>query len=160
LPDILPAQSIQWQIMEGQLVHLWSYILAILTEVKGEFAIPPGKSWSYCLMSSVCQSHSGPSRDPWGRSTVFFWPVSVSNYGWLLKHKMGFHSVYGGARTYDNAYFIQAFNQSFINVILSLDPNKRFDPTDRMPPWRNWSSDHTEMLFNETATGDPDIRAV
>jgi hypothetical protein len=22
LPDILPAQSIQWQIMEGQLVHL------------------------------------------------------------------------------------------------------------------------------------------
>jgi hypothetical protein len=69
-------------------------------------------------------------------------------------------SVYGGSRTYDNANFVQAFNQSFINVILSLDPNKKFDPTDRTLPWRNWSSDHMEMLFNETAAGDPDMRAV
>jgi len=71
-----------------------------------------------------------------------------------------FGPVYGGARTYNNEYFMQAFNQSFINVILSLDPNKKFDPTDPTLPWRNWSSEHTEMLFNETATGDPDIRAV
>ena len=90
----------------------------------------------------------------------YFGPWVSPTMGDYLNTTWIIFSVYGGSRTYDNANFVQAFNQSFINVILSLDPNKKFDPTDRTPPWRNWSSDHTEMLFNETAAGDPDIRAV
>jgi hypothetical protein len=66
----------------------------------------------------------------------------------------------GYTRPYENANFIQSFNQSFLNFVISLDPNTKFDPTDPMPTWNYWSPDHTEMLFNETATGEPDIRMV
>jgi carboxylesterase type B len=71
-----------------------------------------------------------------------------------------FGPLMGYTRIYDNADFVQSFNQSFMNFIIFLDPNTKFDPTDPTPTWNHWSSDHTEMLFNETAAGEPDIRAV
>jgi carboxylesterase type B len=66
----------------------------------------------------------------------------------------------GYVRPYDNPDFVQSFNQTFMNFILSLDPNTKFDPTDPTPAWNHWSADRTEMLFNQTAAGEPDIRAV
>jgi hypothetical protein len=47
-----------------------------------------------------------------------------------------------------------------MNFVISLDPNTKFDLTDPTPAWDHWSSNHTEMLFNKTTAGEPDIRAV
>jgi hypothetical protein len=47
-----------------------------------------------------------------------------------------------------------------MNVVVSLDPNIKFDPTNPTPAWNHWSSDDTEMLFNKTSTNEPDIKAV
>lgn len=70
------------------------------------------------------------------------------------------NSLFGWTRPYDNADFAKSFVQSFVNVIISKNPNTKFDSTNPTPTWDNWSSDHTEMLFNQTTAGDPDIRAV
>ena len=70
------------------------------------------------------------------------------------------NSLFGWTRPYDNADFVKSFIQSFMNIIISENPNTKFDPTNPTPTWNNWSSDHTEMLFNQTTAGEPDIRAV
>ena len=56
--------------------------------------------------------------------------------------------------------FVKSFIQSFMNIIISKNPKIKFDSTDPTPTWNKWSSDHTEMLFNQTTVGKPDIRAV
>jgi len=61
---------------------------------------------------------------------------------------------------FDNPDFIKSFSQSFMNVVLSLDPNKKFDPTNPTPAWNHWSSNYTEMLFNKTSLDEPDIKMV
>ncbi|KIM79128.1 hypothetical protein PILCRDRAFT_74653 [Piloderma croceum F 1598] len=61
---------------------------------------------------------------------------------------------------FNNADFIKSFSQSFMNIAVSLDPNRKFDPTNPTPAWDHWNSDETEMLFNKTSTDGPDIRAV
>jgi hypothetical protein len=70
------------------------------------------------------------------------------------------NSLLGYTRPYDNADFVKSFVQSFMNFIISKNPNTKFDATNPTPTWKNWSSDHTEMLFNQTTAGEPDIRAV
>jgi len=70
------------------------------------------------------------------------------------------NSLFGWTRPYDNADFVKSFIQSFMNIIISENPNTKFDPTNPTPTWNNWSSDHTEILFNQTTAGEPDIRAV
>jgi len=71
-----------------------------------------------------------------------------------------FDSLKSASPLFDNADFIKAFSQSFLNVVLSVDPNKKFDPTNPTPAWNHWNSDNTEMLFNKTSANDPDIRSI
>jgi len=61
---------------------------------------------------------------------------------------------------FNNTDFIKSFSQSFLDVVLSLNPNTKFDPTNLTPAWNQWSSNNTEMLFNKTSTNEPDIRAI
>lgn len=55
--------------------------------------------------------------------------------------------------------FDKAFTQQFLDFAVSLDPNAKFEPTI-MPTWNSWGENHTEMLFNETILGAPDVRPV
>ncbi|KAJ6526943.1 alpha beta-hydrolase [Mycena vulgaris] len=61
---------------------------------------------------------------------------------------------------FNNAAFINAFAQSFISFAISLDPNAKVDPASITPKWDQFDFGNTEMLFNETDTGAPDVRAI
>ncbi|KAJ7470977.1 Alpha/Beta hydrolase protein [Mycena latifolia] len=62
--------------------------------------------------------------------------------------------------SFNNTAFINAFAQSFISFAISLDPNVKVDPATITPHWNLFDVGNTEMLFNETATGAPDVRAI
>ena len=58
---------------------------------------------------------------------------------------------------YNNTQLITAFSQSFLSVVRSLNPNRKFF-TDIKPAWAAWLHDKTEMLFNVTATGEAVVK--
>ncbi|KZP26477.1 alpha/beta-hydrolase [Athelia psychrophila] len=58
-----------------------------------------------------------------------------------------------------NRDFITAFSGSFLDVVVSLDPNIKVDPENTTPEWNKWIDNNTEMVFNRTAALEPDIRA-
>ena len=55
--------------------------------------------------------------------------------------------------------FVKSFTQVFLNFVMTLDPNMKWDPSNITPYWGLWN-ETTEMLFNTTEGGDPDIRSV
>ncbi|KAF7980340.1 hypothetical protein HWV62_38769 [Athelia sp. TMB] len=65
-----------------------------------------------------------------------------------------------GGQPFPSPEFISSFSGSFLDVILSLNPNVHFDPANKTPHWPLWSLDHEEMLFNKTESGKPLIRIV
>ncbi|PFH46775.1 hypothetical protein AMATHDRAFT_50801 [Amanita thiersii Skay4041] len=64
-----------------------------------------------------------------------------------------------GHPPFDNVDFRTAFAQSFINFVISLDPNVKIEPTNITPQWSPWNSGN-EMLFNRTEDAMPDIRQI
>ncbi|KAF7972538.1 hypothetical protein HWV62_17734 [Athelia sp. TMB] len=65
-----------------------------------------------------------------------------------------------GGQPFPSPAFISSFSGSFLDVILSLNPNIHFDLANKTPHWPHWSVDHEEMLFNKTESGEPLIRVV
>lgn len=61
---------------------------------------------------------------------------------------------------FNNAEFINSFSQSFIDMVLFSDPNDKFSSSNLTPNWKTWSQNSSEMLFNETSSGQPDIMAI
>ncbi|KAF7973267.1 hypothetical protein HWV62_15701 [Athelia sp. TMB] len=62
---------------------------------------------------------------------------------------------------FNNSAFIASFSSGFLDFAMSLNPNVHTNPKGITPNWAQWSPHgHTEMLFNETIAGEPDIRAV
>lgn len=59
--------------------------------------------------------------------------------------------------TFNNTAFIKSFAQSFLAVVKSADPNATPDPANITPRWNAWSGGETEMVFNRTAAGVPNI---
>ncbi|KAF8881219.1 Alpha/Beta hydrolase protein [Infundibulicybe gibba] len=57
-----------------------------------------------------------------------------------------------------NPDFDKAFSNSFMNFVLSLDPNVKTSPTIT-PQWNPWQG-AAEMLFNKTVSNAPDVRGV
>ncbi|KII89685.1 hypothetical protein PLICRDRAFT_52847 [Plicaturopsis crispa FD-325 SS-3] len=61
---------------------------------------------------------------------------------------------------FNNVSFIKSFSQSFDSFAIALNPNAKFDSQDITPAWAAWTdANPTEMLFNATANGDPNIHA-
>ncbi|KAA1475672.1 alpha/beta-hydrolase [Dentipellis sp. KUC8613] len=52
-------------------------------------------------------------------------------------------------RTFNNTIFSTGWQQAFINMARSLDPNAKSEDTI-VPQWPSWCSGGTEMLFNRT----------
>jgi hypothetical protein len=42
---------------------------------------------------------------------------------------------------------------------MSRDPNKKSNSSSITPEWNHWEG-KVEMLFNETESGEPDVRAI
>ncbi|KAG6830004.1 hypothetical protein H0H92_002695 [Tricholoma furcatifolium] len=63
-----------------------------------------------------------------------------------------------GPPLFNNTDFIKAFAQIFTDFAISLDPNDKVSSTIT-PAWGRWEG-QTEMLFNRTESGLPDVRAI
>ena len=66
----------------------------------------------------------------------------------------------GTAPPYANPVFDKAFAEAFLDFAISLTPNVKWDSTNVTPAFAPWVGSHSEMLFNKTAGGAPDIRRV
>ncbi|KAF7424781.1 hypothetical protein PC9H_010092 [Pleurotus ostreatus] len=62
--------------------------------------------------------------------------------------------------TFNNTPFIISFAGAFMDFATSLDPNRRIDSRSITPLWAPHCVAHSEMLFNRTSDGRPDIRAI
>ncbi|EIW83611.1 alpha beta-hydrolase [Coniophora puteana RWD-64-598 SS2] len=60
----------------------------------------------------------------------------------------------------DNPSFTASFAQSFMSVVINLDPNDHINSSDVTPQWKTWAQANTEMLFNVTETNLTDIHAI
>ncbi|KAG1834979.1 Alpha/Beta hydrolase protein [Suillus subalutaceus] len=68
-----------------------------------------------------------------------------------------YFTSYGGGPPYNNSQFITAFSNSFMAMAMFETPDDRYTPGDITPSWTSWQYDLTEMKFNETFAGVPDI---
>jgi len=55
--------------------------------------------------------------------------------------------------------FGTSFSESFLNFVMTLDPNLKWNSSNITPLWGLWMG-ATEMLFNVTEAGAPDIHSV
>ncbi|KAG0708779.1 Alpha/Beta hydrolase protein [Suillus ampliporus] len=58
---------------------------------------------------------------------------------------------------YNNSQFITAFSNSFMAMTMYKTPDDRYTPGDITPFWNSWRNGSTEMMFNETSAGAPDV---
>jgi len=57
---------------------------------------------------------------------------------------------------FNNSEFINNFSQSFLNFVITMDPNIKWDLSNTLPQWPQWiEEDPVEMLFNRTEMGVP-----
>ncbi|KAF8161671.1 Alpha/Beta hydrolase protein [Crassisporium funariophilum] len=64
-----------------------------------------------------------------------------------------------GIPAFGNPAFDKSFSESFLNFAMALNTNAKTDTSNITPTWGLWDG-ATEMLFNRTEAGAPDIRAV
>ncbi|TDL29079.1 alpha/beta-hydrolase [Rickenella mellea] len=62
-----------------------------------------------------------------------------------------------GVPGFNNTAFIKSFSQSFLAVAKFGDPNMTPDPENITPQWNAYALGDTEMVFNKTDAGLPDI---
>ncbi|KAF4597038.1 hypothetical protein EYR40_007488 [Pleurotus pulmonarius] len=71
-----------------------------------------------------------------------------------------FYFPSGRTPAFKNTAFIISFAGAFVDFATSLDPNEKIDSGNITPLWSKYLAGHGEMLFNRTANGRPDIRAI
>ncbi|KAG9225175.1 hypothetical protein CCMSSC00406_0007414 [Pleurotus cornucopiae] len=72
----------------------------------------------------------------------------------------GFYFPSVRSPTFNNPAFTISFSGAFLDFATSLDPNRKIDSGNITPLWLAHLVGHSEMLFNRTANGRPDIRAI
>ncbi|KAG1753271.1 Alpha/Beta hydrolase protein [Suillus lakei] len=68
-----------------------------------------------------------------------------------------YFTSYQNGPAYNNSQFITAFSNSFMAMAMFETPDNRYTPGDITPSWRSWRHGLTEMMFNETSVGVPDV---
>jgi len=57
---------------------------------------------------------------------------------------------------FNNSEFTDNSSQSFLNLVITMDPNVKWDLSNTLPRWPQWiEEDGVEMLFNRTEMGVP-----
>ncbi|KAG2068865.1 alpha/beta-hydrolase [Suillus decipiens] len=59
--------------------------------------------------------------------------------------------------SYNNSQFITSFSNSFMAMAMFQTPDQRYTPGDITPSWSSWQDGLTEMKFNKTFAGAPDV---
>ena len=88
----------------------------------------------------------------------YFSPLLLDFHGFICHPPLFFFSRRENALK-DITTFGKSFSESFLNFVLTLNPTLKWDPSDITPTWELWNG-ITEMLFNVTEAGAPDIRLV
>ncbi|KAG0700092.1 Alpha/Beta hydrolase protein [Suillus ampliporus] len=73
----------------------------------------------------------------------------------ILYYFTSLYYYFGSA--YNNSQFTTAFSNSFMAMVMHETPDDRYTPGDITPSWTSWRNGATEMMFNETSAGVPDI---
>ncbi|KAL4255105.1 AB hydrolase superfamily protein, partial [Pleurotus pulmonarius] len=71
-----------------------------------------------------------------------------------------FYFSTGRTPAFNNPAFITSFSGAFLDFATSMDPNRKIDSGNTTPLWLWHLIGHSEMLFNRTVDGQPDIRAI
>ncbi|KAG0698021.1 Alpha/Beta hydrolase protein [Suillus ampliporus] len=58
---------------------------------------------------------------------------------------------------YNDSQLITAFSNSFMAMAMYETPDHRYDTGDITPSWKSWHHGFTEMIFNVTSAGVPDV---
>jgi len=57
---------------------------------------------------------------------------------------------------FNNSEFTDNSSQSFLNLVITMDPNIKGDLSNTLPQWPQWmEEDAVEMLFDRTEMGVP-----
>ncbi|KAJ8496645.1 hypothetical protein ONZ45_g12370 [Pleurotus djamor] len=64
-----------------------------------------------------------------------------------------------GTPVVQNTFFALTYSESFIRFILSLNPTRGLKSKYITPPWSEYTKTGSEMVFNLTSSGEPDIRS-
>ncbi|KAF4597021.1 hypothetical protein EYR40_007471 [Pleurotus pulmonarius] len=80
----------------------------------------------------------------------------------LISLPLDLHTSPDSGRTpaFNNPAFITSFSGAFLDFATSMDPNRKIDSGNTTPLWLWHLIGHSEMLFNRTVDGQPDIRAI
>ncbi|KAL4263890.1 Carboxylic ester hydrolase [Pleurotus pulmonarius] len=73
---------------------------------------------------------------------------------------VGFYFPSSRGTAFNNAAFRTSFSGAFMDFATSLDPNHKINSGNITPLWLQHLIGHSEMLFNRTVAGKPDIRPV
>lgn len=125
--------------MEGKFLELEPSVSCLIATVRRVFYISwysSSLSHFYHALSSLLTYHAD--------DVAYYFPTTPP----------------AGNSAYHNPAIAAAFSQSFMNVVLGLDPNAKFDRANLTPHWDTWSSNTTEMMFNRTAINKPDTREI
>lgn len=67
---------------------------------------------------------------------------------------------FGLPPTYHDKDFFNAWQQAFMTMAISLNPNDHSDPGNITPKWPNWSANQDEMIFSKTDSDLPVVTTV
>ncbi|KAL0945303.1 hypothetical protein HGRIS_000809 [Hohenbuehelia grisea] len=73
---------------------------------------------------------------------------------------VNFYFPTNGVPAFNNSAFVASFADSFLAFVKDQDPNAKFNEADITPAWSLFNTSNTEMLFNRTEDGQPDIRSI
>ncbi|KAF5347259.1 hypothetical protein D9756_009943 [Leucocoprinus leucothites] len=62
---------------------------------------------------------------------------------------------------FNNTEFKNNFVQSYLKFVVSLDPNVKWNTSNTLPHWPQWTENgHAEMVFNKTEANQPSFQVV
>ncbi|KAF5360983.1 hypothetical protein D9756_005140 [Leucocoprinus leucothites] len=71
------------------------------------------------------------------------------------------HAIVQVSTPWNNPEFVKNFGQSFMNFVLAMDPNIKWDSSNTLPQWPRWTEDgRAETVFNKTEADVPVFRSV
>lgn len=84
--------------------------------------------------------------------------LAVDKFHWSPTDEI--RSSSGRNITVDDPDFTASFASSFLSFVISEDPNLKVNARSVTPSWPNFGGVQSEMLFNRTQDGLPDIKLV
>ena len=113
-----------------------------------------------CLLCQEVAAH------PFNRENSTFYLHSMATISHTISHSMYLNpravsilashqsAIVDQTPRFNNSEFIDSSSQSFLNLVITMDPDIKWDLSNTLPQWPQWiEEDPVEMLFNRTEMG-------